>query len=29
MPARAWDHWLSQAVRPPITEPASADIPEM
>jgi hypothetical protein len=30
---RAWERWLSQVVkllvRPPITEPASAEIPDM
>ena len=33
MPARAWDRWLTKVVkpvvRPPITEPASAEIAEM
>ena len=33
MPARAWDRWPSQVVkpvvRPPITEPASAEIPDI
>ena len=33
MPARAWDRWLTKVVkpvvRPPITEPASAEIAEI
>jgi len=33
MPARAWDRWLTKVVKPvvkpPITEPASAEIAEI
>jgi hypothetical protein len=33
MPARAWERWLSQVVKPlvspPITEPASAEIADI
>jgi hypothetical protein len=33
MPARAWERWLSQVVKPvvrrPITEPARAEIADM